>query len=199
VVVGPTRFIDTVARVATFCSISQFEKEQFGIIVLPQTVHEENLSDLLFVLSCEAGGTVMLDFGQMRFWDTAAIIVLLTKICWWSQQGRKVTLTILKKSKAYPYLQRIDFFNQCGISLDESFTRHTPRGRFLPIKRIGRDDTSRSIEQLSTEVATCVAPDQANCTDPRLTSLFDCIEYAISELALNVKQHSQGVGFITAQ
>lgn len=164
-------------------------------ISLPKYVFEDGLKGL--VTSLGKGNNeseLLIDFSNVTFYTPAAIIALITKFYGWVGDKKTVKITGHKRCPAYAYLQRIDFFNKCGIPLEENFERQEATGRFVELS-----DISSDVTKLSTKIATCIAPDQACLDDATQTGFFDCLEYAISELGNNVRQHSQGKGFCCAQ
>jgi signal transduction histidine kinase len=92
-------------------------------------------------------------------------------------------------------MQRMDFYNLCGLKLDESFTRRAPKGSFCVIKPVKHG----TVDKFSSEIADIIAPSQKNLDDPSKTGFYDFVEYAVSELINNVNQHARGKGFISAQ
>lgn len=154
-------------------------------IVLPGKVFEWSLFDFI----CSLGDTIdaehiEVDFHAVSHYVPAAIVSLLTRFHRWLAQGKKVTIKNHSNCSAYGYLQRMDFFKQCGLILEEDFQRHPAEGRFVPVREV--IDT----EVLATEIATCMEPAQAELDDFEQTGLFDYFEYSITELGNNCVQHS---------
>jgi hypothetical protein len=168
-------------------------------IQLPEQVYEERLYSFLLILNQDnSDSEVIVDFENVRYYIPAAIVALITKFYQWSAEGRSVRIINHSRCSAYKYLQRIDFFKNCGLDLQETFYRHNSLGRFVPIKKIG-NGCHNVIDTISTEVATCLVPEMAELFEPDETGFFDCIQYCVSELGSNVIQHSRGIGFISAQ
>ena len=141
---------------------------------------------------------ITIDFSNVSFYDISSIVTLLAKLYFLVQNGVSVNIENYENSGSFKYMQRMNFFDICGINISESFSRHDPTGRFVDIKRIGRKhriDTGK----LSEEVADCIAPDQKELSDPEQTGFYDGISYSVSELINNVIQHSNSYGFISAQ
>jgi len=99
-------------------------------------------------------------------------------------------------SPAFAYWQRMDIFANCGVSLPETFRRHDAAGRFVPLTRFSSTD---NVDVAARNVAGCLFPEQAELCDPEQTGAFDFVEYAASELMLNVRQHARSDGFVLAQ
>lgn len=167
-------------------------------IQLPANAYEEQLPQLIARLGeADASDEIGLDFAKVQFYTPGALVLLLTKLQWWESRGKKIFFGNFEKCAAVGYLQRIDFFSQTGIKLPENFKRHTAGGRFVELRRIGGEG-AESVEQLSTGIADCIFPD-ANVEDPEESGLFDLLQYSVSELANNVRQHSRSQGFAMAQ
>ena len=167
-------------------------------ISLPAYAYEEHLPDLLNRLGeGDNADEIALDFQPVYFWTPAALVLLLAKTHHWLGQNKKVVFQNCKTCPAFRYLQRINFFSQCGIQLPEDFRRHDAGSRFVELRRIGGTGSS-TVEELSTDIAYCLFPD-ADVDDPDQSGLFDLLQYAVSELANNTIQHAKASGFATAQ
>jgi hypothetical protein len=126
------------------------------------------------------------------------MVTLVASVKNWLRDGKQVMYENLEACGCAKYLQRMDFFEASGVALEESFSRRDGKGKFVEIKRID-SGTSVDIEGLSTAIASCIFPELADSVDLEATGPFDIVQYATSELALNVRQHSKGVGYVTAQ
>ncbi|MHB0775444.1 hypothetical protein [Halomonas sp. WWR20] len=142
---------------------------------------------------------VILDFKYVNFLPISYIVFLAGYARGIVQRGGIVRIHKDSiRENLFRYLQRMDFFKMGGIDFEENFVRNDPRKKFVPFKMIGVDG-SINTESISTEVADCVVPEQASESDPSKTSVYDCVEYSVSELINNVIQHSDGTGYIAAQ
>jgi hypothetical protein len=167
-------------------------------ILLPAYAYESELPDLVERLGTGDGAQeIAVDFVLVTFWTPGALVLLLAKTHRWLGQRKKVVFRNCKTSPAFRYLQRINFFSQCGIELPENFRRHDAGRRFVELRRVGGRG-SASVEELSTDVAYCLFPD-SDVEDPEQSGLFDLLQYSISEMATNTLQHARAPGFATAQ
>ena len=167
-------------------------------ILLPSRLRDANLAELVCRLGeANASDSMTVDFRSLSFIEPGCVVTLLAKTHRWLTEGKSVVFLNLDHCGAVQYLQRMNFFAHCGVPLEERFCRWNPSGRFVEIQRLGGD--GKTVEQISTSLATCIAPELADTTDPDVSGLFDCVEYSLSELALNVTQHSQSQGFVMAQ
>jgi len=170
-------------------------------IVIPKSVGEDESSilDLLSMLPWNhdaSAPSVIVDFGRVEFLGQGAIAALS---CWVRKlKGLKVAVELrnVTTSSAFTYLQRIDFFSSCGLLMEENFTRHPPRNRFFPLTTIA---SMEDVENVSSQIASCIAPEAVDSDDPDQTGLFDLLTYSISELATNVVQHSRSRGIVCCQ
>jgi anti-sigma regulatory factor (Ser/Thr protein kinase) len=168
------------------------------MIALPRYGFEGQLADLIDKLGeGDDVAEVRLNFQAVEFWTPGALVLLLAKIDRWLVQGKSVYLENCKACRAFKYLQRINFFSQIGIDLPEDFSRQDAGGRFLELQRIGGAG-SADVAQLSSDIAYCLFPD-ADVDDPEESGLFDVLEYSVSELINNVRQHAKAPGFVMAQ
>ena len=167
-------------------------------ISLPAHAYEPDLPGLLDRLGAgDLADAITVDFSQVSFWTPGALVALLAKLRKWDSQNKELTFDLTQQCPAFRYLQRIDFFSICGVRLPEDFHRHDAGSRFVELRQIGGEG-SASVAELSTDIAYCISPD-ANLDDPEQSGLFDLIEYSVSELANNVKQHAKATGFTMAQ
>jgi len=168
-------------------------------IVLPSQVYENHIFHFIRRLgSANNAERVVVDFSDVSFLIPAAVVSLLAAVHRWRRDGKEVDFINFESCEAYQYLQRMNFFHECGLDLPELFQRRDAGGRFVPIHRFGRGVAGDSAE-LATDVAKCIAPELADSDDPNESGFYDCIQYSVSELANNVRQHAQSYGFISAQ
>jgi hypothetical protein len=167
-------------------------------ITLPAYAYEPDLPGLLDRLGLgDAAQEIAVDFLPVTFWTPGALVLLLGKTQFWLRQKKRVVFRDCKKCPAFRYLQRINFFSQCGIQLPEKFKRRDAGSRFVELRRIGGAGSS-SVEELSTDIAYCLFPD-ADVDDLDQSGLFDLLQYSVSELANNVLQHAKAPGYTMAQ
>lgn len=148
--------------------------------------------------ACNHLPEVCIDLSRVRFFELIPMTLLLGKLMGWVKAGKTVHVTNPDGCRCGPYMQRMNFFSQCGVKFAEEFTRQAPRGRFLEFKAINPGSTAQATN-IATSVADVLAPDQVDSTDYDSMGFYDSIEYSVSELVLNVVQHSRGRGYIGAQ
>lgn len=169
------------------------------ILILPRSLVEDNILEFLVNLGkYNQYDPITLDFGKLEYFDLISMTAMLGKVYQWTQSKKKVLIRFNENSTPVPYMQRMDFFSHCGIDLENNSFSLKEVDRFVSFKRIGSGGSFNS-GVIASEIATCLAPEQAEIEDNDKTGFFDCIEYCVSELMLNVIQHSKGVGFIGAQ
>lgn len=169
------------------------------IIPLPSESRFKDLSSLIDLLSSAHGEKkIILDFTSVGFYSPPSLVTILATAKKWVDNGSIVKLRNHKSCSASRYLQRMDFFNVCGVSVNEKFKRHSGTGRFITIQDLN-GKTQADIDSISEEVARCIAPDMASADHPDKSGFYDSIQYAVSEISLNVVQHSVGRGFLCAQ
>lgn len=174
------------------------------MIKLPTNVNFQGINLLFDYLEGSLPPTmendIEIDFQTMRFYDMASIVGLISKLFYWGtqtlQHDAQIHIHNIEQATPFRYMQRMDFFTLCGIDIEEKFNRHKSRARFVEISKItGSTDTAT----LSTQIADCLAPDEKEEVEPERSGCYDSIEYSVSELINNVKQHSCSYGFIGAQ
>jgi signal transduction histidine kinase len=77
--------------------------------------------------------------------------------------------------------------------LAENFTRHESKGRFVPVCEVGSQS-----DEMAASVAECLSPFGDDLDSPAF-DLNEAIQYMLTEIANNVRQHSRGRGFVSAQ
>lgn len=152
---------------------------------------EQNIISFLKRLLSNTNDTCI-DFSLQPFLIPFATLSLLI---WIRNQLSNSKKIYVRNYEKFSYLNRMDFFKQGNLPINEEFSRHPPAGRFLPITQIAGANSN----QLATEVAEFFAPEQAELDDPNFTGIYDYIWFAFSELINNVMQHSHGQGFYFAQ
>ncbi len=152
---------------------------------------EQNIISFLKRLLSNTNDTCI-DFSSQPFLIPFATLSLLI---WIRNQLNNQKKVYARNYKKFTYLNRMDFFRQCNLPVDENFSRHPPAGRFLPITQIRSTDSDKQ----ASFVADFFVPEQIDSDDPEKTGIYDYICYAFSELINNVIQHSHGNGFYFAQ
>ncbi|WP_320055591.1 ATP-binding protein [Desulfuromonas thiophila] len=167
-------------------------------ISLPKNCYEKNLYDLLILLGGGNGhDTVTIDFSNVHMYPPGATVLLLSKIRAWKEDDKNVSYVNHESCRGFQYLQRVDFFNNLGLNLEENFVRHPTDNRFLPLVKIGHDGR-HDADKLADEIAGCIFPPVGDYTS-ETNGPADAIEYSVSEMIKNVSQHSSGTGFVGAQ
>lgn len=167
------------------------------VINIPMRVYEKDYKSFIKLVSNGNGEEyIRFDFQNVTYLTPLATLFILIKMFEWNKDENKVELINYETCPAFTYLQRINFFEKCGLDLEESFTRHGSDGKFVPIKSLKSSD----IGELSTEIAECIAPELKDEDEPEKLGFFNCIEYSVSELGNNTVQHSKSsVSFVNAQ
>ena len=123
------------------------------------------------------------------------IVLLASSIAWREERKRHTSMRIAEPSgDAFLTLQRIDFFSELGVDLEQCFERHESAGRTVPLERILDLKTARSLAEETGDVLESVLPDLGQ--SPLRMSRF-----VFEELGANIVQHSGAprTGFGMAQ
>jgi hypothetical protein len=165
------------------------------VVAIPQVINAAGLLPFLAQLGSvpDVESTIVVDFSALRRVSPAGLVALVATVRHWqSQRGRKVQFAGLEQCSICGYLQRMDVLRGCGVEWPEGFERHEPGGRFVPVQLI------LDVGAMSREVAACLAPG-GDDYEHVLSPLYDLSAYVMGELGANVRQHSGGTGFISAQ
>lgn len=139
--------------------------------------------------------TIVVSLKSLSFIELVPLNILLAQILYWKSRGHTVTLEYDSSGAVHAYMQRMDFYELCGLELDENFVRRDAKEKFRVIKPVKH----QSVDECSSAIADIIAPSQKEEDDPSKSGFYDFVQYAVSELHNNVTQHSKGKGFISAQ
>jgi anti-anti-sigma regulatory factor len=164
-------------------------------ILMPAQINADGLLPFLAILGrpLAAGEEVVLDFSELRRVTPAGLVALVATVVRWRREHHPVTIVGLKTCSILGYLQRMDVFKTCGVELQETFQRHEAKGRFVPVRFI-----DHQIDVMGTDLAGCLAPGGEEYGHP-MCDLYDLSWYVLTEIANNVRQHSRGLGYVSAQ
>ncbi len=164
-------------------------------ITIPQHVNANGLMDLIPLLaSVSDSENVNVDFSLLRRITPAGLVAITAWINYRKSKNYFTDVSSISDCPIITYLQRMDLLTCCGIETDdEGFTRRSEKGRFIPLCPIPVDT-----ESLGVKIADIIAPGGDEYGHPN-AGLWDAAWYLITELANNVRQHSQRGGYISAQ
>ncbi|MBI3818331.1 MAG: ATP-binding protein [Planctomycetes bacterium] len=114
----------------------------------------------------------------------AGVALLAAGIADRSNKGVTTKFHIVDEgSDAVRYLQRIDFFQRLGVSVDSKFKRHDPTGRFVTLGNIGDLRAARDLADAARTFVEMQLPGAP-------PSVIRSIHFVVEELAANIVQHS---------
>jgi hypothetical protein len=142
---------------------------------------------------------VVLDFARVRFLIPGATVAILAKVRSWLKPGRSGDVPKPQELRGERLPPAMDFFKLAGVPIEEEFERHPRRHRFVELQRISHD-AARSVPELSADVAECFFPEEdQDAWETGESGAWGYVEFAVSELANNVLQHSRSRGYLAAQ
>lgn len=163
-------------------------------IVLPAQINARGLLEFLAIIGQPiTEDLIVLDFSRLQRIYPAGITALVAIIKHWERRGHRVLYEGLQQCSITAYLQRLDVLTVCGVDVPEKFRRFESTAKFVPVQEISVDVTG-----LGNAMALCVAPGGEDVDQP-LSGLYDLVWYVVTEMANNVRQHSGGTGFASAQ
>jgi hypothetical protein len=164
------------------------------VLRLSENIRGKGLVPFLASLDdCGNAESIILDFAALRRVSPAGLVVITARVSHWHSEGRRVFVDGLHDCAILAYLQRMDLLKACGIEMPEPFKRHDGKGRFVPVRLI-----DHRVDEMGSEMALCVAPGGDEWREP-LAGPYDFVWYVLTEMANNVRQHSGGRGFASAQ
>lgn len=164
-------------------------------LVVPTIINATGLLPFLSLLGSvpEAESDIILDFSGLRRVSPAGLVALVATVHRWRKMhGRRIRFVGLEACQILGYLQRMDMVHHCGLTLPETFERHSAHGRFVPVTLI------TDVDAMSRDIASCLAPGGDDYDHP-MSPLYDLAAYVLGELGANARQHSRGSGFVSAQ
>lgn len=163
-------------------------------MLLPAQINANGLLHFLSELGkAEQEGEIELDFTELRRVTPAGLAGLGSTIERWKKRGHSVRFRGIAECAITGYLQRMDLFRICGVDLPEDFRRHDASGRFVPLRRV-----DYPVEKMGHEMAACLAPGGEDWDHP-MSGLYEMAWYVLTEAGNNIRQHSGGTGFASAQ
>jgi hypothetical protein len=79
---------------------------------------------------------IIMQMGSLRWIEALPLAILAAYLNdhrrRYNHPGGRITLP-----GRYEFLQRMDFFRAIGIRMRETFRRHEPSGRFVPVREVG--------------------------------------------------------------
>lgn len=161
------------------------------VIQLPKSVTAERMFSFLQLLgSADGENKICLDFKMVQFYEPIAIVLLLSRLRHWHNHGVKLSMSNYKTCPAHGYLQRIDFYEQLGLKLEESFLRQASAERFVEICTVKKTNA----DEIAREMSRCIAVHSEQADD-----VETCFKYALGEILANCAQHSGAEGYACAQ
>lgn len=163
-------------------------------VQIPRTIKGQALLPFLAQMSSAADATqVELDFTLLRRVTPAGLVAIVANVDRWRREGRSIRFLGLDQCPVLPYLQRMNVLKMCGVDLPERFRRHESKGRF-----VSRTPIDHPVERMGEAMAGCIAPGGEDY-EHDLAGLYDFSFYVLTEIGNNVRQHSAGTGFASAQ
>lgn len=165
------------------------------MITIPTKVRGKDLWPFLVMVDKPLANRehVTLDFSKLRRITPAGLVALVATVTRWQQAQHPVTFAGLKECTITGYLQRMNVFDACDWKLEEAFQRHEAKGRFVPVRII-----DHQVDEMGTDMAACLAPGGEDLENPS-SELYSLAWYVLTEIGNNVRQHSQGCGYVAAQ
>jgi hypothetical protein len=159
---------------------------------LPAVVTVDNHGELLSALAQmdSQPGQIEPDLTLMRDYEPFALCALLAQMDRWRATGRLETFIPPKSgSKIEAYIRHIGFYDKMGVGGGRGVGKSSA-GTF-PFATISN---STRPEPVALELAE-IASKSAGSND----EIRKLLQYAIGEVLMNVKQHSQGEGYVMAR
>lgn len=165
------------------------------MLVIPKYINADGLLPFLAQLAAQSGTEeLLIDFTGLQRVSPAGLAALTAFMARRERNRLATNLVGLATCGIRDYLRRMNLLRLCGWEHEEeSFERHDPKGRFVPLEEI-----PHRVDDLGAQIAECIAPGGEDYEHPN-AGLYDTAWYLITEMANNVRQHSRGIGFVAAQ
>lgn len=168
-------------------------KKPMQTVTLPAQIKANGLLSFLSQLGTARDKDVVMDFTALRKVTPAGLVALTATVARWKKEGRSVNFRGLSECSITEYLQRMDLLKACEVKLPEDFQRHDAKGRFVPVRPV-----AHPVDTMGHEMAACLAPGGEEYGHPK-SELYDLAWYVLTEAGNNVRQHSGGSGYASAQ
>jgi hypothetical protein len=163
-------------------------------ISLPANINATGLLPFLSLISQPADSEeIVIDFSRLRRVTPAGLAALSATVIRWLKSHHRVSFRGLDECSISNYLRRMDLLKVCGFDEEEGFQRHDSTGRFVPVKLV-----DEHVSEMGSEIAACLAPGGDEWGHP-MADLYDLVFYVLTEVANNIRQHSLGLGYASAQ
>jgi hypothetical protein len=163
-------------------------------ISVPDHINATGLLPFLTLISQPIDSEeIVVDFTRLRRVTPAGLVALSATVIRWLKAHHRVSFQGLDGCPIADYLRRMDLLKVCGFDSSEGFTRHDSKGRFVPVKLV-----DEHVPKMGDEIATCLAPGGDDFGHP-MGDLYDLVFYVMTEIANNIRQHSLGLGYASAQ
>ncbi|SHK08701.1 hypothetical protein SAMN02745181_3225 [Rubritalea squalenifaciens DSM 18772] len=161
-------------------------------LTLPRFINANGLYSLLELLSIHrASPCLSVNISELQRVSPAGLSTLCAWYHWREKNGLSTHFAGKDACTIHSYLERMNLWRLCQPSPPE--TASELNGRFIPLTQI-----SHQTGKLGEQFAECLAPGGEDYEHP-MAGLYDASYYLITELANNVRQHSRGRGFVSAQ
>jgi len=165
------------------------------VLPIPKFISANGLIPFLEQLgACADVETLELDFANLARVSPAGLVALTSLVAHRNRRNLATQFAGFEKCGIASYLRRMDLPTQCGLSSEGGAESvRDPKGRFIPLEEI-----DHRVERIGSAFADIFAPGGDDYGHAN-AGLYDTAYYLITEIANNVRQHSQGKGFIAAQ
>jgi hypothetical protein len=165
------------------------------VLSIPKYINADGLIPFLGQLATHSDAAELLvDFTGLQRVSLAGLAALAAFMARRARNRLVTNVLGLESCRIREYLRRMNLLRLCGWEQgDESFERHDPQGRFVPLEPI-----THRVDDLGDQIAACIAPGGEDYENPN-AGLYDAAWYLVTEMANNVQQHSRGMGFVAAQ
>lgn len=162
---------------------------------VPRHISADGLIPFLNQLGeCADVESLELDFANLAKVTPAGLVALASLVAHRNRRSLATQFMGFDECCISSYLRRMDLPRQCGFAhLGEVEVVRDPKGRFIPLKEI-----DHPVDRVGSAFAEIIAPGGDDYGHPN-AGLYGTAWYLITEIANNVRQHSQGRGFIAAQ
>lgn len=141
------------------------------ILSIPKYINADGLIPFLEQLAAHSDAAeLILDFKGLQRVSPAGLAAL-TAFMARRERAHWVTNVVgLGTCGIREYLRRMNLLRLCGWEQgDESFTRHDPKGKFVPLEPI-----THRVEDLGVQIAECIAPGGEDYENPN-AGLYDAV------------------------
>ncbi|WP_196607364.1 hypothetical protein [Pectinatus frisingensis] len=118
----------------------------------------------------------------LPFNNITLLLILVAAVKYLVAMGKNVSIDV--NDTGIRYLQRINFYRELGIDVDECFSRHNSVGKFIEISRVTEENSLEVVNKILRILFT-----NMSISD----EISGCLNYCFWEMIDNIQEHADSI------